>query len=99
MGYCSKIDVSKLKSTDNNSDSLEFNQHPILSITTDLVWSRKHAYNNDEYSTDAGNTGHNNQDEYSADAGNGPEGRSLYCLNLNCRAPPGRFFRLDLSFR
>jgi hypothetical protein len=29
----------------------------------------------------------------------GPEGRSLYCLNLNCRAPPGRFFRLDLSFR
>jgi hypothetical protein len=29
----------------------------------------------------------------------GPEGRSLYCLNLNCRAPPGRFFWLDLSFR
>ena len=29
----------------------------------------------------------------------GPEGRSLYCLNLNCRAPPGRFFRSDLSFR
>ncbi len=27
----------------------------------------------------------------------GPEGRSLYCLNLNCRAPPGRFFRLDLT--
>ena len=29
----------------------------------------------------------------------GPEGRSLYCLNLNCRAPPGRSYRLDLSFR
>jgi len=27
----------------------------------------------------------------------GPEGRSLYCLNLNCRAPPGRFFRSDLT--
>ncbi len=27
----------------------------------------------------------------------GPEGRSRYCLNLNCRAPPGRFFRLDLT--
>ena len=27
----------------------------------------------------------------------GPEGRSLYCLNLNCRAPPGRFFWLDLT--
>ncbi len=30
---------------------------------------------------------------------NGPEGRSLYCLNLNCRAPPGRFLQPDLSFR
>ena len=70
MGYCSKIDVSKLKSTDNKSDSLEFNQHPLLSITTDLFWSRKHAYNNDEYSTDAGNTRQDNHDEYSADAGN-----------------------------
>jgi hypothetical protein len=29
----------------------------------------------------------------------GPEGRSLYCLNLNCRAPPGRFLQQDLSFR
>ena len=29
--------------------------------------------------------------------GDGPEGRSLYCLNLNCRAPPGRFFRLDMT--
>jgi hypothetical protein len=29
-------------------------------------------------------------------AHHGPEGRSLYCLNLNCRAPPGRFFRSDL---
>ena len=29
----------------------------------------------------------------------GPEGRSLYCLNLNCRAPPGRLFRSDLSKR
>ncbi len=29
----------------------------------------------------------------------GPEGRSLYCLNLNCRAPPGRFLQPDLSFR
>jgi hypothetical protein len=27
----------------------------------------------------------------------GPEGRSLYCLNLNCRATPGRFFRSDLT--
>ncbi len=27
----------------------------------------------------------------------GPEGRSLYCLNLNCRAPPGRFFWSDLT--
>jgi hypothetical protein len=27
----------------------------------------------------------------------GPEGRSLYCLNLNCRVPPGRFFWLDLT--
>ena len=27
----------------------------------------------------------------------GPEGRSLYCLNLNCRAPPGRFLQLDLT--
>ncbi len=70
MGYCSKIDVFKLKSTDNNSDSLEFNQHPLLSINTDLFWSKKHAYNNDEYLTDAGNTGHKNHDEYSADAGN-----------------------------
>ncbi len=27
----------------------------------------------------------------------GPEGCSLYCLNLDYRAPPGRFFRLDLT--
>ncbi len=27
----------------------------------------------------------------------GPEGRSLYCLNLNCRAPPGQFLQLDLT--
>ncbi len=33
------------------------------------------------------------------EGGVGPEGRSLYCLNLNCRALPVRFFRLDLSFR
>ena len=26
-----------------------------------------------------------------------PEGRSLYCLNPNCRAPPDRFFRSDLT--
>ncbi len=36
MGYCSKIDVSKLKSADNNSHSFQFNQHPLLSINTDL---------------------------------------------------------------
>ncbi len=30
---------------------------------------------------------------------NGPEGRSLYCLNLNCRAPPGQLLQPDLSFR
>ena len=38
---------------------------------------------------------------YPRDPGNadGPKGHSLYCLNLNCRAPPGRFFRSDLSFR
>jgi len=29
----------------------------------------------------------------------GPEGRSLYCLNLNCRAPPGRLLQPDLSFQ
>jgi len=29
--------------------------------------------------------------------GNGPEGRSLYCLNLNCRASPGRLFQPDLT--
>ena len=29
----------------------------------------------------------------------GPEGRSLYCLNLNCRAPPGQLLQPDLSFR
>jgi hypothetical protein len=29
----------------------------------------------------------------------GPEGRSLYCLNLNCRAPPGRLLQPDLSRR
>jgi hypothetical protein len=28
--------------------------------------------------------------------GDGPEGRSRYCLNLNCRAPPGRFLQPDL---
>jgi hypothetical protein len=28
-----------------------------------------------------------------------PEGRSLYCLNLNCRAPLRRLFRSDLSKR
>ncbi len=27
----------------------------------------------------------------------GPEGRSLYCLNLNCRAPPGRLLQPDLT--
>ena len=27
----------------------------------------------------------------------GPEGRSLYCLNLNCRAPPGRLLQSDLT--
>ncbi len=27
----------------------------------------------------------------------GPKGRSLYCLNLNCRAPPGRLLQPDLS--
>jgi hypothetical protein len=27
----------------------------------------------------------------------GPKGRSLYCLNLNCRAPPGRFLQPDLT--
>ena len=27
----------------------------------------------------------------------GPEGRSLYCLNLNCRAPPGRLCQPDLT--
>ncbi len=39
-----------------------------------------------------------NRDARNNDSNYGPEGRSLYCLNLNCRAPPGRFFRLDLSF-
>jgi hypothetical protein len=70
MGYCSKIDESKLKSTDNNSDSFQSNQHPLLSINTDLFWSRKHAYNNNVYSTDVDSTGRNNHDKYSADAGN-----------------------------
>ena len=70
MGYCSKIDVSKLKSTDNNSDSFQINQHPLLSNNTDLFWSNKHAHNNDVYSTDANSQGHNNHDKYSADAGN-----------------------------
>ena len=70
MGYCSKIDVSKLKSTDNNSDSFQSNQHPLLLINTDLFWSRKHAYSNNVYSTDADFTGRNNHDKYSADAGN-----------------------------
>jgi hypothetical protein len=27
----------------------------------------------------------------------GPKGRCLYCLNLNCRAPLGRFLQLDLT--
>ncbi len=31
--------------------------------------------------------------------GNGPNKRSLYCLNLNCRAPPGRLLQPDLSRR
>jgi hypothetical protein len=51
--YCNKIDVSKLKSTDNNSHSFHINQHPLLSINTDLFLSKKHANNNDVYSTDA----------------------------------------------
>ncbi len=29
----------------------------------------------------------------------GPEGRSLYCVNLNCRAPLGRLLQPDFSFR
>jgi hypothetical protein len=70
MGYCNKIDVSKLKYTDNNSHSFQINQHPLLSINTDLFWSNKHAYNNDVYSTDADSQGHNNNDKNSADAGN-----------------------------
>ena len=47
----------------------EFNQHPLLSIATDLFGSSKHAYNHNEYSTAAGHTGHDNHDKYSADAG------------------------------
>jgi hypothetical protein len=70
MGYCSKIDVSKHKSTDNNNDSFQINQHPLLSIYTDLFWSNKHAYNKDVYSTDADSQGHNNHDKNSTDAGN-----------------------------
>ena len=64
MGYCNKIDVSKLKSTDNTSHSFHINQHPLLSINTDLFWSNKHAYNNDVYSTDADSQGRHNHDKY-----------------------------------
>jgi hypothetical protein len=70
MVYCNKIDVSKLKNTDNNSQSFQINQHPLLSINTDLFWSNKHAYNNDVYSTDADSHRRNNNDKYSTDAGN-----------------------------
>ena len=70
MGYCIKIDVSKHKCTYNNSDSFQINQHPLLSINTDLFWSNKHAYNKDVHSTDADSQGRNNHDKYSADAGN-----------------------------
>ncbi len=70
MGYCNKINVSKLKSTDNNSCSFHINQHPLLSINTDLFQSKKHAYNNGVYSSDADSQGLNNHNKYSADAGN-----------------------------
>ena len=70
MGYCNKINESKLKSIYNNSHSFHINQHPLLSINTDLFWSKKHGNNNDVYSTDADSQGCHNHDKYSADAGN-----------------------------
>jgi hypothetical protein len=37
------------------------------------------------------------QTPFATTIGDGPEGRSLYCLNLNCRAPPERFLQPDLT--
>ena len=36
------------------------------------------------------------KDKDNDDNNDGPEGCSLYCLNLNCRVPPGRLLQPDL---